>query len=568
MILLLFAGRAHAAQRTDIEDLDVVISVQADSSWHVEQHFVLTSDSSLQEWINLQPSVDFTADGVRWQRDSRLDVSSIRADGGSVAAHVSDGELCLSVSSEETEVSLSFDCASGADGDPAGDLFCFALAGNQRSMPAGEVRFRLHMPEAVQADNVSFARGGHAGEAVPDVVWNLEGTTIEGSLSGLEPDESLWIRISLPDGYFHAAGPLSGAAALGVYGTLILTVVVIVIWLLVKRRRLGGVVAAEADPPAGLTPADIGCVADGAVEDADIAALLMHWAGQGSLQISEEEGTHGPEFVFERLADLPLHAHEYEKLLFGEMFRDGDIISSADLRSRTGRQMIRDTKRRIRRRFSSPPDSTLAPRSVMLSELCLFLAAVPPALVLAVWGYLTSYASAVAVLCGLAGFFSGLILGGWHMRLFDRRHSMIRPQRSWANILWGLLLVLYLAATAWAGAAFCGWYCLIPPAGSLIMMLLAPGCRLRTELGMIWCGQIVGLWSALLEKGKKTTGSDSMLIPYACVLRCSRDWPKRKGRGRKPDWYSGRRTPPELHTALRDSIAGRERRSRHAGTEN
>lgn len=557
---------AAAEDGSRIELFDIEVSVNEDNTYHVEQNLrVRFSDygdqHGIYERIELRPFVSFEEDGQFYARDYRIYVRNVRASAG-LDLYAEDDVLFLRLGDEDAIVDgetidyeISYDYDVGDDGYPGFDMFYYGLVGNDWELPIDRTEFQVEMPKEFDTAAVGFSVGytGDTGYN-PDLLhYTVTGTVIEGSYSGLlEPYEGIWIRISLPAGYYTDVRTLDGAGMICLWAAVGLTSIVLVLYFCMRQRHRE-LITVEVNAPAGLTPADIGYIVDGSVDDKDVLSLLIYWADEGCLRIVEianEDGTQAkkPDFLFVRLRDLPLHANEYERLMFDEMFSSGDRVSTKDLRNKFY-LTIRDTKKRIAKRFSNQPDQVFRHSSQVVSDICSGFAAVPPAFVLAISAYYVTYVGAIAVIAGVFSFFIGFLLYAGYTQLLLRWQSTVRSSRRTMTILWIVATAGFLALVSVAGWSVCGPYALVVAGGSLLMGLLAPLLRQRTRQSRIWLGQILGL-KRFIERAEKDRLEMLVaerpeyfyhILPYAYVLGVSDVWSRQFEdlATPPPDWYAG-----------------------------
>lgn len=566
LLLTLISPALAATDYSRIDLFDVDITVNENNTYHVVQNLrVSFSDwgdqHGIYELVDLRPSVSFVEDGEYYFRDYRIDIRNVESSAAK-DVYAEDGILHIRLGDEDVIVDgrtidyeISYDYDVGDDGFPDFDMFYFAVVGNDWNMPVEHTDFRIAMPKEFDAAAVGFSVGytGESGYNPELLHFETDGTVISGSYdAALEPYEGIWIRVSLPAGYYTNVRSLDGAGTVCIWTALVLMGFVLLLYLSLHRKP-GGVITVEVSPPAGLTPADIGYIVDGSVDDKDVLSLLIYWADEGCLKIVEiaaDDGTRAkhPDFLFVRLRDLPLHANDYEKLMFDELFRTGDRISTKELRGKFY-ETVRETKKRIANKFTNPPDQVFRQGTRVASDLCSLLAAVPAAFLCAVAGYYESYVAAVAIILGLVAFFFGFAVYAWYSQIVQRWQSTIRASRRGQTIVWMAVAGGFLAAVTVAGWSVCGPYSLLIAGCSLLMALLAPGCRQRTPLGDAWEGQILGL-KQFIERAEKDRLEMLVreqpeyfyrILPYAYVLGVSDTWSKQfeSLATPPPDWFAG-----------------------------
>lgn len=558
------AAAAPDSSRIDLFDVNIVVN--EDNTYHVEQLLRVSFSNyggqhGIYERIDLRPHISFEEAGEYYFRDYRIDIRNVESSAPK-EVYAEDGVLFIRLGEEDVivdgqtlEYAISYDYDVYDDGFPDFDMFYFAIVGNDWDMPIGRTDFSITMPKEFDPSLVGFSVGytGESGYDPSVLHYQVDGNVIRGSFGAeLDPYEGIWIRISLPAGYYTEARSLDGAGTVCVWAAVVLGAFVLLVYLGMHSRRKP-VVTVEMNPPAGLTPADIGYIVDGSVDDKDVLSLLVYWADEGCLKIVEMAGKEGkpakqPHYVFVRVRDLPLHANDYEKLMFDELFRNGERVTTKELSGKFY-ETIRETKKRITSKFTHPPDQVFEQSSIVMSDLCSGLAAAPAALICAVAGYYMSYVAAVAIILGLIAFFFGFAIYAWYSQILQRWQSTIRRSRRGQTIVWIVCAAGYLAVVCAAGWGVCGVYALLVAACSLFMAFLAPGIRRRTPLGVTWEGQILGL-KRFIERAEKDRLEMLVseqpeyfyrILPYAYVLGVSDVWSRQFESLAvvPPDWFSG-----------------------------
>lgn len=222
------------------------------------------------------------------------------------------------------EYLISYTYAIGDDRNAEYDEFYYNLVGPSWQAPIKEVSYRITFPNPVDPSMV-FLTGGSYGSTAQrgSFVISADHKTIEGKASNLMPGEALTLRVQMEEGYFSAVKPF-------VDYTIPASIVALLVALLaslhatVLFRRYGReelfVPVVQFNPPEGLSPMEVGYLADGVVDNKDVTSMLFAWADQGCLTI-EEQGK--KEFLFTKLKELPT-SKEHEKELFRAFFASGD----------------------------------------------------------------------------------------------------------------------------------------------------------------------------------------------------------------------------------------------------
>ncbi|ADY14711.1 DUF2207 domain-containing protein [Sphaerochaeta globosa] len=225
------------------------------------------------------------------------------------------------------EYLISYTYVIGDDRNQEYDEFYYNLLGPGWQAPISEMSFRITFPKPVDPSMV-FLTGGSYGSTAQRGIFTLSSDrrTIEGKASNLLPGEALTLRVQMEEGYFSAVKPFVDYT---IPASIVAWLVAILAGLhaTVLFRRHGReelfVPVVRFDPPEGLSPMEVGYLADGVVDNKDVTSMLFAWADQGCLTI-EEQGK--KEFLFTKLKEIPT-SKTHEKKLFTAFFACGDGTS-------------------------------------------------------------------------------------------------------------------------------------------------------------------------------------------------------------------------------------------------
>ncbi len=107
----------------------------------------------------------------------------------------------------------------------------------------------------------------------------------------------------------------------------LIVVIICVKLLFFNRYTLAPVVNFEA--PDGMDPLIVGKLIDNKVNSQDVTALIFYWADKGYLKINLDD-ENNPTLI--KIKNLPAMAPDYEQAVFAGLFRQGDSVSTNDLK--------------------------------------------------------------------------------------------------------------------------------------------------------------------------------------------------------------------------------------------
>lgn len=222
------------------------------------------------------------------------------------------------------EYLIGYTYAIGDDRNDEYDEFYYNLVGPGWQAPIKEMTFRITFPKPVDPSMV-FLTGGSYGSTAQRGVFTLgsDGRTIEGKASNLLPGEALTLRVQMEEGYFSEVKPFIDYT---IPASIISWLVALLAGFhaLMLFRRYGReelfIPVVRFDSPEGLSPMEVGYLADGVVDNKDVTSMLFTWADQGCLTIEEQAKK---EFLFTKLSE-PATTKAHEKKLFDAFFACGD----------------------------------------------------------------------------------------------------------------------------------------------------------------------------------------------------------------------------------------------------
>lgn len=230
---------------------------------------------------------------------------------------------------------VSYTLLQGIDPSGDGDLYSLDLVSSHWTSDIAEVNFSITMPEDSSAGDPEFY-SGYYGDMSERVKWQRSGGVITGSVDGgIMAFESMSLSMIFPEGYFRVSGaPMTLADRMTVVApwlTLIFMAAAGLIWF-VPRRGLPEKPQRRAHPPEGCTPADAAYILRGTVKPRQLTALVLYWANLGYLTI--DDGGHRDELILQKSMSMGAERKQYERLLFGALFTEGDSASLRMLRGR------------------------------------------------------------------------------------------------------------------------------------------------------------------------------------------------------------------------------------------
>ncbi|WP_204663411.1 DUF2207 family protein [Fusibacter tunisiensis] len=457
------------------------------------------------------------------------------------------------------EIHYTYDI--GDDLNPEMDEFYFNLVGPEWEMPIHKTTFSIQMPSDFEASDVNLTYGYYGSDTDANDVLTISGREISGTFNQtLTPGEALTIALPLPEGYYSNVVPQGQAIrdfGKSYYVTfpLLFALAIGIMFKWGKDKQIFPTV--EFYPPEGLTPLEIGYIYDGKFDVYDVTAMLVYWADRGYLKIIEEEVETGMIFKkketrikFEKLANLPADAQNFERIYFNELFdeygHDGivEVESLKESFYTTIAKVITSAQASFKNRRVFSGKGYLATFLIALIGILIqFFTMLQAFNQLKEYGTSTAvlFSAIAAVVLSIMMLVSATLFKGLKTRLPKERIGVFIS----GVVSGGIALLVSGGAIVILGAPWLSW---LGWALAAILLYMAPHGQKRTELGSKWIAHLEGL-KAFIENAEKSRIEVLIednpnyfynVLPYAMVLGVTDKWAKQFEdiALEKPDWYA------------------------------
>ncbi len=286
-----------------------------------------------------------------------------------------------------------------------------------------------------------------------------------------------------------------------------------------KKRDVIEVV--EFDAPDGLTPADVGYIIDAEVDDKDISALLVYWAGKKYLSIEDK----GEDAVLKKLKDSDDKMKNYEKTLFNAIFAGGEevmVSSLSDILKNEAPRAAKEIQAENDKKYFNTGARSLA-KSIMTS--CSYVVGIFTFFLINPGSVTEYFWVPLVILAGLSANFASIA-----NKVYVQKKS-----QAFTQYFGGIITFLIIAAL---NMLLCQpvleVYVLIGVASlvCLASYIFCPLTEMRNKEGRVMLGRILGLkkYIELAEKDKMEALVEEdpklyyKVLPYAYVLNVSDEW--------------------------------------------
>ena len=268
------------------------------------------------------------------------------ASGDSLEIRIGDPQVTVS---GEREYRIRYRVGRGLLYFEDHDELYWNATGNDWPVPIEAASASVELPSGTTASvarNACFA--GPTGSTLADCSERSEGSALRFSAArALPPGSGLTVVVGLPKGFLPEPSSLRRLLERAFdFLSLWLLLPIFTFGLLWRQWRAHGRDPGAADalpvryePPAGLTPAEVGTVVDESADTLDLTATILDLAVRGLLRIEEIEGSG---FLFLSSRDYRLHRtgtsdaglKEHERLLLAAVFASGPSVLLSDLKNK------------------------------------------------------------------------------------------------------------------------------------------------------------------------------------------------------------------------------------------
>jgi uncharacterized membrane protein len=354
-LCLLIAGAAApaAAQRTlVIQSFDAAIEINQDGSIVVEEVIVPRFSGSWNGIFRTIPVQYRTPQGLNYTL--RLEVQSVTDDEGrelkyenSRERHYRKLKIWVPGAADATKtVKLRYRVANALRFFDEHDELYWNVTGDEWEVPIEAAAVVVRLPEGVSGIRATAFRGAY-GSTEQSAVRIVENDVSVTATSGLGMREGLTLVVGWNPGIVHRPTAVEKTADL-VYSNLPLAIPPIIFFLMWRLWRARGrdpelaPIATQYEPPAQMTPAELGTLIDGKPDMRDITASIVDLAVRGYLHITETKDDHlfglysTKDYTFAvkkpRSEWTSLKAHERD--LLDAMFGSVDSVALSHLKNK------------------------------------------------------------------------------------------------------------------------------------------------------------------------------------------------------------------------------------------
>lgn len=454
---------------------------------------------------------------------------------------------------------LSYDMICYRDTSNSADYLSLDLLPTGWETPIKSSTLTLAMPKSINWDAVKYYSGSYSKESALSSIFTKKVYTSANKViitgKNLPLGTGVTVSSTLPEGYWVDPANRDWAGVILWIVLGIIPLLTLLLWFIFGRDPKV-VRTVEFEPPEGMTPAEIGYIVDGVIDNKDMASMLMYFAYKGYLKINEvKRGT----FEVTKLKDIDESEKLFAKTMFEGIFASGDTVSLDDMPEDFG--MTLDVARDELKGYYKERENRLFKVSAdvcrFIGDILMFIPAVAGVGLAAyeIYDYRGYLALIPTVILLVIGMFTV-------QAAYDKHNSRTRGKNA-AMFIFGMIPVtmgVMLAAVV-SGAMVKSW--LLGTAVFLSMAvtyLLVLMMKSRTEQSAKWLGEILGFRDFIrdAEYDRLKALSDENpeyfynIMPYAYVMGMDTKWAKKfeNINVHQPGWYSTYDSGDFLFTAM------------------
>lgn len=555
-LLIPIAGSAvHGAEYYTTQAFNVTMDVQNDNSFVMTEEIRVTFTEprhGIYRYIPLSGTAYSQVDGEVVEQKYRMKVDQVRVEGYELSTYTENGNLVMQIGSPDYFVEgsqtylISYRVRLFDDGISQYDSLYYNVLPFGWGTAIDSSEIRIQMPKEFDQDKAEFIVGSYGSTADDQVQWSVSGNGIQGSIQGpLQMGEGVTFRVVLPEGYF--VGEMNNNWALALMLLLMVAVPLISFLLFLLFGRDPRVVrTVEFYPPEGISPAEVGYIVDGMVDQKDLVSLVIYFAEKGWLTIRERDDK---SFMLLKEMELPETAKTYEYTFFYGLFKEGDSVMLEDLKGEFyGSYQAAGTQ--LRSHFGKKKETRIFTHSSLGARSLGTLLMMIPLIAGVFLGAIYALNAGEFGLLGLPGLF--LVLAGYLVMIIGHDKKYAGTLRRYRLILIVGGILTGLGFLVLAGFMLLGLempLAILCLAASFISFIFTLRMKQRTRWSAEILGKILGfkefIRTAELPRIQKLVDENPAyfydVLPYAYVLGLSDRWAKKfEGIAMEPPvWYNG-----------------------------
>ena len=530
-------GATYGSSDYEISSYDVEINISSDNVYEVTETIV--ADFFVpKHGIFREIPMKYEGQKVKISDISVSEQFVQTKSGGDLVLRIGDPDTTLTGAKKYV---INYKFNMGRDNNEGFDLFYFNIIGTGWDTSISNISFKIQFPDFFDKDSVSFTTGTYGSKDTGNVSYEAAGLKITGQVPYLSPGEGLTANIKLPESAFVGESSNSNSVYFSIVAWLLCGFLILCAWYIWNSKGRDPVLypSVQFSPPDNMTPAEVGYVIDGVVDNKDITSLIFYWADKGYLDITESGKN---EFLFSKKKE-PITTNNFETYMFSRLFSYGKDgwVSTNDLKQ----EFYEDLpiiKTQIKEKFEN--EKRLFTKESKVFSGVLFVMSVIPALLLLVV-LMEELPSFEVLIPAFFMFFGILFSGAVVIQTLKKWSIYTRIGKVTRIILFAFFLVIMIIAffifsfaveegysMYYHSSLFIIGEAIRTAAVTFTMFAFSAATIKRTEYGHEKLEQLLGLKNFIneAEMDKLTQMIDDdpdyfyNILPYAIVLGLEKKW--------------------------------------------
>lgn len=524
---------------------DVHVQVEEDNTILVTETITinyLTPHHGIYRNINIRGVAESEYEGEVYKQNYSNKIKSVNVDGYNFQEYTEGDFYVIQIGSGDYTVEgihtymISYRCILRDDRISEFDSFYWNVVPFGWEMPIQEVNVSLEFPAPINPENVEVISGFYGSTQTKGFEVSSDNKSFYYNETQLDQGQGVNFRSVMEEGYFKGEATSDWALWVLIIGVVLATLIAFFLWIRFGRDP-HMVKTVEFYPPEGTTPAEIGYIVDGLVDDKDLVSLVIYLADQGHLSI--EQGKKRKDFILHKKAPLEADSKLYLKTFYEGLFldKDGkelDSVRISDLKD-TFYSHFNAAKGELKGYFTLNKENHIYKKSSLFARsISILLLIMIPLLTMALGSIY--YGDSSYALLGLPGIVILVIGYGIISQNYDKRDARKKKTRISLYIVGGVLIVIEVFIVG-AAALFFElpiWSIALSLIGFVLTLAFSVVMKRRTDKGVELMGKILGfkqfIKSAEVDRINKLVEEDPSyfyhILPYAYVFDLTNKWAK------------------------------------------
>ena len=546
---------SYGAEFYNTNEYNVTMDVSDDNSFLMKEEIKVSYTEprhGIYRYIPLSGTAYSQVDGKVVEQKYKMKVDSVSVEGYEYQVYEENGNVVIQIGSPDSLVEgnqsyvITYNVRLYDDGIAGYDSFYYNAVPNDWGTSIAASTITINMPKEFDPSKAEFLAGPYGATDSGVVKWSTSGNKITGAtIRPLQLGEGVTFRTVLPEGYFTGEMNTNWAFLIMLLLCVAAPVISALLWFAFGRDPKV-VQTVEFYPPDGISPAEVGYIVDGIVDEKDLVSLVIYFAEKGYLTIEElDKG----EFILIKKKEMDDEAKIYESTFFEGLFKLRDSVTLTELQGDFF-DSFQAASVQLKAHFTNSRESRIFTQNSIGARALGMLLMLVPIAGMALLGPIYLMLAPQTSIISLPILF--LIFTGYSIVIaaHDKRDANSKLKYKTKVILGGILAVLGLLVFTGYSILFLDFaYGVFAVIASVISFIFTIRMKQRTKRSAELLGKILGfkefIRTAELEKIKKLSEENPAyfynVLPYAYVLGLNEKWAKKfEGLAIEPPaWYGG-----------------------------